>query len=136
MTGRILIVDDEQGLTDVLSELLDLAGYETVVCHDADSARRALAHGSFDVAMLDVFLSNEPVGLDLASEIHAAHPRTVRGVILVTGYADQADICAACLAGAYTCISKPFTLEHVLKAIDAVIGDRHPTPTAVCGGVR
>jgi len=134
MTGRILIVDDEQGLTDVLSELLDLAGYETVVCHDAESARGALADGSFDVAMLDVFLSNEPVGLDLASEILAAHPET--GVVLVTGYADKADICAACLAGAYTCIGKPFTLEHVLKAIDAVIGDRHPTPAAVCGGVR
>lgn len=119
MAARILVVDDEKGLTDVLSDLLDMEGYQTQVCHDAVSARQALAVGKFDVAMLDVFLTNEPIGLDLAKHIFAEYPQTA--VILMTGYADKADVEHACLSGVYTCIAKPFNLNDVLNVIEIVL---------------
>jgi DNA-binding NtrC family response regulator len=133
MAAKILIVDDERGLTDVLRELLDFEGFHTVVCHDEVSARDALVTHSFDVVMLDVFLSDKPVGLDLAGDIHLEHPDT--GVVLMTGYADKGDVGAACLKGAYTCIDKPFTLDHVLRAINTVLGTRDPGLKSVSGGV-
>lgn len=119
MTARILVVDDEKGLTDVLRDLLESEGYETEVCHDAVSAREKLAASKYDAAMLDVFLSNEPLGLDLANHIFAEYPGA--GVIMMTGYADRADIDSACLNGAFTCIDKPFFLDDVLNAIDMAL---------------
>ncbi len=119
MAARILVVDDEPGLADVLQDLLESEGYVTEVCHDAVSAREKLAAGKYDVAMLDVFLSNEPLGLDLANHVFAEHPDT--GVIMMTGYADRADIDAACLNGAFTCIDKPFFLDDVLNSIDMAL---------------
>ena len=122
MHPRVLIVDDEIGLCSVLQDLLELEGYETVVCHDAASAREKLVEDKFDVAMLDVFLSEGPVGIDLARYILAEHPNT--GVVLMTGYADKADVEAACLSGAYTCIAKPFNLDDVVRVIGMTLDSR------------
>ncbi len=119
MTAQILVVDDEKGLTDVLADLLESEGYEVDVCHDAVSAREKLAAKRFDAAMLDVFLSNSPAGLDLANLIFAEHPTT--GVIIMTGYADRADVNLACSNGAFTCIDKPFNLDDVIKALDLAL---------------
>lgn len=119
---RILIVDDEKGITDVLKDFLELEGFETVVRHDADSAREALDSESFDAAMVDVFLAEGPFGLDLARYIFAYHPDT--RVILMTGYADRAEVAATCLAGAYACLDKPFGLDDVLRALDTALDER------------
>lgn len=129
MAARILVVDDEKGLTDVLSDLLDMEGYEVAVCHDAVSAREKLIADTFDAAMLDVFLSDQPVGLDLANHIFAEYPQTA--VILMTGYADKADVDSTCISGAYTCIAKPFNLDEVLRVIEMVLDS-----TLITGGEK
>ena len=119
---RILIVDDEKGITDVLKDFLELEGFETVVRHDVESAREALETESLDAAMVDVFLSDGPVGLDLARYIFAYYPNT--RVILMTGYADRAEVAATCLAGAYTCLDKPFDLDDVLRVLGIALEKR------------
>ena len=119
---RILIVDDEKGITDVLKDFLELEGLETAVRHDVESAREALENGSFNAAMVDVFLSDGPVGLDLARYIFAYYPNT--RVILMTGYADRAEVAATCLAGAYTCLDKPFDLDDVLRVLGTALDER------------
>ena len=115
MLPRVLVVDDEMELGHVLSDLLELEGCEVAVCSDIASARDKLAGDKFDVAMLDVYLSESPIGLDLARHILDECPDT--SVILMTGYADEAEVDAACLNGAYTCIAKPFSLEDVVKVV-------------------
>lgn len=128
MLGRVLVVDDEVELVVVIRDLLELEGFEVMVGHDVASAREMLAGGKFDLAILDVFLSDGPGGLDLARHILAEFPDT--GVILMTGYADKVDIDEACLSGAYTCIAKPFNLDDVLRVVAKALEGRHAVSEA------
>lgn len=115
MPPRVLVVDDEHGLRSVLEDLLDMEGFAVRSCGDRISAMAELESGEFDVALLDVFLSNRPEGLALAGHILAEKPRT--RVILMTGFADAADVEQACLSGVFACIAKPFSLDDVLRTV-------------------
>lgn len=116
MSGpRILIVDDEAPLREVLSDLFDLEGYQVEVCGDATTAREKLAQVEFDVALVDVFLTDEPVGIALGKHILSVHPTI--SLVLMTGFADESDIRSGILSGAHTCIRKPFALDDVLRVI-------------------
>jgi len=130
MAQRILVMDDEAGLCSVLRDLLETEGFEVTDCRDVHSATQELACRAFDAAILDVYISDQPVGLDLAQRILAEFPDT--GVILMTGYADRGDVAAACLSGAYTCVEKPFNLHDVLHALSLSLTHTRthtPSPT-------
>lgn len=128
MPGRILVVDDEVGLALVLTDLFEMEGYEVTAVHDVASAERELETNRFDLAMVDVFISNAPVGIGLAKKILTEHKDT--GVVIMTGFAHRADIEAACLSGAYTCIDKPFNLDDVLRVAEMILDSRgEPPPT-------
>ncbi|MHB0912625.1 MAG: response regulator [Armatimonadota bacterium] len=122
ISARILVVDDEVGLGLVVRDLLELEGYDVTLCHGIASAREVLARGDFEVAMVDVFLSEDPTGLDLARHIAANCPDT--GVILMTGYADQASTDEACRSIAHTCISKPFSLDDMVRVVESALFSR------------
>jgi DNA-binding NtrC family response regulator len=122
MTPKVLVVDDEAGLRMVLQDLLETEGYSVSVCHDTASARHELSSGQFHLALVDVFLSNQPEGAMLAREILRDYPNT--GVILMTGFADTSDIEAAYAFGAFTCISKPFSLDDVLMAVESALANQ------------
>ena len=118
--ARVLVVDDEVGLCLVLKDALELEGYEVDVCHDAASAREKLCGRWFDLAMIDVFLTDEPVGLQLGEYIMLNHPKT--GVVFITGYAEESDVAAGVASGAFTCIRKPFVLDDVVRAVGGALG--------------
>lgn len=113
--ARILVVDDEAGLAEVLRDTLDLEGYDVAVCNDETTARATVAATAFDAALLDVFISDEPVGIELAKHIREVSPST--RVVLMTGYAEDADINDGYASGVYGCIRKPFVLDDVVKTI-------------------
>jgi len=113
--ARILVVDDEKGLCEVLRDLLELEGYEVECCEDRDSAQDALARGSFQVALVDVFLSDKPLGLELGRWIQSNRPEM--GLVFITGYADAEDERAGRLDAAYTCIRKPFMLDDIVRVV-------------------
>jgi len=115
MSARVLVVDDETALGDILKELLEFEGYEVTVVEDEGAARGELSKGSYDLALLDVFLSDGPHGLDLADLILNEYPNV--GIVLMTGYADKLDVERACLSGAYSCIAKPFNLGDVSRIV-------------------
>jgi DNA-binding NtrC family response regulator len=130
MSSRVLVVDDEPGLRSVLTDLFDMEGYDVVSCDGVSSAEKTLAAERFDAALVDVFLSSAPTGLGLAKHILSEYPGT--GVIIMTGYADRADVESACISGAYTCIDKPFDLDDVLKVVRAVLDSN--IPDGIAGG--
>lgn len=115
ISKRILVVDDEPALCRILQDLLEDEGYDVSVCNDADTASARLDNESYDLAMMDVFLSSSANGLQLARHVHTDHNDV--DVILMTGYADSAKIDLSCVSGTYTCISKPFHLIDIIKAV-------------------
>lgn len=119
-THRILVVDDEDGLREVLSDVLDLEGYVVESCSDINAAKEKLSNGSYDLAMLDIYLTDEPLGITLGQHILSNYPETK--IIIMTGYAEAADIQAGYLSGAYACIRKPFVLDDVVRVVDMALG--------------
>lgn len=122
MRPRVLVVDDEPALCEILQDLLDMEGYDVTVRHDYESAAEVLCAESFDLAMFDVYLCASPVGLDLARLVFTDYPGTA--VVIMTGFADLAGIQKACLSGAYSCIDKPFNLDDVVRVVGMALNDK------------
>ncbi len=120
--ARVLVVDDEQCLCEILRDVLEIEGYEVEVCFDENTAYEKLMSYPFDVALVDVFISNEPSGILLAKHIAEQYPNT--SLILMTGFANETDICQAFSAGAYACIAKPCVLDDVIRVVGTALDNR------------
>ena len=116
---RVLVVDDELPLCMVLKDTLEMEGYDVEICSDADTARQKLADERFDVAMLDVYLTDEPLGIELGRDVISKYPST--SLVFMTGYALEDDIRSGIESGAFTCIRKPYMLDDVIRVVSTSV---------------
>jgi CheY-like chemotaxis protein len=116
--ARILIVEDEIAVREVLVDLLAGRGHEIVACEDGTSAVARLGGGPFDLALLDLSMPGLS-GWDVATRIRAASPRTP--IVLITGWGDQIDPSEARLRGIDAVVPKPFDLEEVAAVVDSAL---------------
>jgi len=119
--ARVLIVDDEIYIQEILQATLEEAGYQCVRVGTADEALTALAERRFDIAFTDIRMPGKP-GTELLSEIRRHYPDVV--IIMVTAL-DSAGVALDTIrAGAYDYIVKPFNLDQVLIAADRALEKR------------
>src|SRR5260370_15891391 len=111
---KILVVEDNDGLRDFFSALLDDEGYHSVIVGGGEQMRAALAKDRFDVALIDVTLPGADDGFALAKLAGA----TGCGVILVTGNARYFD---AVKASGHRYLLKPFPVDPLLALVREVI---------------
>ena len=107
---RVLIVDDEEAIRDVLSELFDGLGYHVGLAGNGNEGLDAALSSDIDLAVLDVSLPGMN-GLDLLCALKESKPDLP--VIMVTGYASMGAALKALKLGAYDYIQKPFDLDDV-----------------------
>ena len=127
---RILVVDDEQSVTDLLYEDLASEGYNCVAVATGEDALMKLPNYRADVVLLDLRLPGVS-GMDVLREIKSTCPRTA--VIVITGAEDIETAVEAMKTGAVDYITKPFELETINDSIEAVlktmmVQDSRPTP--------
>jgi putative two-component system response regulator len=103
---RILAVDDEESIRQLIALFLEEAGYACVSAADAGEARRVLASGDVALVLCDVNMPGES-GLELARQVTAEYPETA--VVMVTGVDDPALARTASEIGASGYVLKPFT---------------------------
>jgi DNA-binding NtrC family response regulator len=111
---RLLVVDDEEVIRDVLQALLEREGYEVTTAADA---REALSHfdaDRFDVVLLDLMLPDRP-GIEVLREIKQRDPDAV--VVIVTAYSSIEGAIHAMRDGAFHYIPKPFQNQEVLLTV-------------------
>ncbi|MBN9519077.1 response regulator [bacterium] len=120
MSPSVLIVDDSLTVRMDLEEAFAEAGFASVLCPDLAAARRALAAGPVDLAVLDVLLPDGD-GIDLLGEIRA-HPATAPlPVLLLSTEADVRDRVRGLVGGADGYLGKPYDRRHVIdRARDLV----------------
>jgi two-component system cell cycle sensor histidine kinase/response regulator CckA len=118
---RILLVEDEPVLRDLISEMLSRKGYEVVTASDAATAVDRGEEDDFDLLITDVSLPGMS-GLDLADLLHRRHPGL--GVLLISGY-PRANLERARLNGHVGFLAKPFSIEEVASAARDAL-DRRP----------
>ena len=117
--ARILIVDDEAVVRDSLGDWFRDEGYGCDTAESAKVALEKLAHGSWDIFLLDIRMPGID-GLELQRKLKEAQPDAT--VIIMTAYASVESAVEAMKQGAYDYIIKPFNpddLEHTIqKAVE------------------
>ena len=117
--GRVLIVEDEPGLAEVLALHLEAVGYEPVVCHDGLSALYEMDRAVPHVVLLDLHLP-EVSGFRLIQLLKHRADAPRLPVIVITALAFQ-EAEEAVRAGADDFITKPFMPDEVVTRVDRLI---------------
>jgi signal transduction histidine kinase/FixJ family two-component response regulator len=119
--ARLLVVDDEATVTDLLREFLVTLGYEVEIADSGEAAARRLPVFRPEVVLSDLNMSGL-TGLDLMHAAKQADAETM--VILITGETTTAIALDAMRQGAYDYIIKPFELDEVQRSVERALTNR------------
>ena len=120
MPTRILIVDDERNIRQMLSALLEEEGHEACSIDGGASAASECEVFEPDVVLLDLVMPGGPDGLDVLEQLVTRHPDIA--VIMMSGKATLADAVRAIKLGAFQFLEKPLAAESVVSAVAAAAG--------------
>lgn len=125
MKIRILLVEDDPNLSEVLTDYLEMLKYEVTCAEDGEKGFQAFRQNTFDLCILDVMLPRLD-GFTLAGKIRKIN-RTIP-VIFLTARGSSDDRVTGFKAGCDDYISKPFSSEELSLRIEAIL--RRCTPKA------
>jgi DNA-binding NtrC family response regulator len=111
---RILVVDDEEVMRDVLASVLTHAGYQVDLAEDGEQGLELSRKRSYAAAIVDVTLP-QVHGLDVLEQLKKADPDLV--VLMITAYASVETAITAMKRGAFDYIAKPFKHEELLHIL-------------------
>lgn len=130
--SSVLVVDDEDGIRQILTRWLESAGYEVRSAESSDAALAEMVKSPADVVMCDIVMPGRD-GLWLAKELHKLYPMTA--LVLATGL-DSVPPQSSMQPGIVQYIVKPFDPEDVRRCVasaviwhDAAV-ERGPVPAA------
>ena len=112
---RVLVVDDEEVIRDILATLLEREGWQVTTASNGTRALSAFEAEPHDVVLLDLMLPDRP-GLEVLAEIRRRDPDAV--VVIVTAYSSIEGAIEAMRLGAFHYIPKPFQNEEVLLTVE------------------
>jgi len=130
--ARILIVDDDAAIREMLSEYLSTHGYDVAQADGGAAMRAALARGAPDLVLLDVGLPGED-GLTLARFLRERYDL---GIIMVTGADGVVDRVAGLEVGADDYIAKPFDPRELRARVKSVLRRLQGKPAAAAPANR
>jgi excisionase family DNA binding protein len=117
---RVLVVDDEEGIRDLLSKTLALADYEVDLAHDGRTALDRLRLIQYDLLITDLRMP----GVDGLTVIREARRlKAELPVIIITGYSSEASAIEAINLGVQGYLTKPFRVPRVLAAASKALGE-------------
>lgn len=117
---RILIVEDQPSLAEMLSYNLQAAGYSPAVASTGKTALKLAASIKPDLILLDLMLPEIP-GTELAARWRADPVLAGTPIIMVTAKADEVDQVVGLSLGADDYVTKPFSMKVLLARIEAVL---------------
>lgn len=122
MNKRILLVDDDHMVIELLTIFLDHAGYGVDSAADGIECLKKLQDGQYDLIILDICMPKMN-GMEVLRFVKRYYPRIL--VIMISGITSERVVDQSKSMGAYACIQKPFTLDDIHTLInDAIINDR------------
>src|SRR5262245_23080076 len=113
-TGRILLIDDEPIIQEVLSAILAPEGHRLTVVPDAERGLAALEEEDYDLVVLDLMLPGMG-GLEALTRIRQRDPDQV--ILMLTAFGSVETAVQAMRMGAHDYLAKPFQNEEVLRSV-------------------
>src|SRR6478672_315228 len=117
---RILIIEDERALTDVLTYNLQREGYEVLVSHDGQEGLRKAQMQLPDLVLLDLMLPKLD-GLEICRDLRAGERTRTIPIVMVTAKAEETDQVVGFTMGADDYVTKPFSVKILLQRIRALL---------------
>lgn len=114
--AEILVVDDEIGIRELLSEILGDEGHTVLLAESAQQARKAREENSPDLVLLDIWMPDTD-GVTLLKE-WASGGKLTMPVIMMSGHATIDTAVEATRIGALDFLEKPIALQKLLKAVE------------------
>jgi signal transduction histidine kinase/ActR/RegA family two-component response regulator len=118
-SGRILVIDDERDVAEILADVLSRDGHQVVACLDGEAGLARFQEAEFDLVVTDLGMPGIS-GWDVAREVRARRPGTP--VAMVTGWGDRIDPAEASARGVDFLLAKPFKREQVRELVAAALG--------------
>ncbi len=113
--AKILIVDDEIGIRDLLSEILSDEGYTVEEAENAETARQKVAQTDFDLILLDIWMPDMD-GVSLLKEWKSNRQFSSQ-VIMMSGHATIETAVEATKYGSLSFLEKPISMQKLLEAV-------------------
>jgi two-component system response regulator MtrA len=129
MTARILVVDDDTALAEMIGIVLRTEGFEPSFCADGDSAIEAFHAAKPDLVLLDLMLPGKD-GIEVCAEIRG---ESGVPIIMLTAKSDTTDVVRGLESGADDYVVKPFNPKELVARIRTRL---RPTPAGTVEELR
>ncbi len=142
--GKILVVDDDKNLLELLRMRLEAADYQVSTSLTEEGAEELVREDAFDLAVIDLQLQKMD-GIALMRQLHLIHPDL--SVIILTAYGSIETAVEAVKSGAFTYLTKPFDprallidiekalenkkLTHEIKRLKGMLSERFDIPNII-----
>src|SRR3989442_15330630 len=120
---RILVIEDERGLTDVLTSNLQREGYDVLVAHDGQEGLRKAQMQLPDLILLDLMLPTMD-GLDVCRELRGGERTKAIPILMLTAKAEETDQVVGFTMGADDYVTKPFSVKVLLQRLKVLLRRR------------
>jgi two-component system, OmpR family, phosphate regulon response regulator OmpR len=121
---KVLVVDDDARIRDLLRRYLTQEGFEVVLAEDGKALNRIMLREAVDLIVLDLMMPGED-GLSICRRLRAANDRTP--IIMLTAKGEDVDRIVGLEVGADDYLGKPFNPRELLARVHAVLRRRPPT---------
>jgi two-component system phosphate regulon response regulator PhoB len=129
MSAKILIVEDEAAIRELIAYNLQQAGYESICAEDAEKAMEIIHDALPDLILLDWLLPNM-AGIDFARILRRNERTRLIPIIMLTARTQEADKVAGLEIGADDYVTKPFSPRELIARINAVLRRLIPDASA------
>jgi two-component system nitrogen regulation response regulator NtrX len=126
VTKRILVVDDEVGIRELLYEILQDEGYQVTLAENAAAARAIRLHERPDIVLLDIWMPDCD-GITLLKEWAGSGLLTMP-VVMMSGHGTIDTAVEATRIGAFDFLEKPIALQKLLKTVTAALKHSEQLP--------
>ena len=116
--AKLLVVEDDPNLGDILQEYLQMKGYDTTLCRDGEEGWNKFKKDKFDLCLLDVMMPKKD-GFTLAKEIKKV--QEAQPILFLTAKNQKEDVIDGLKLGADDYLTKPFSMEELLLRITAIL---------------
>ena len=125
--AKLLVVDDEVGIRELLSEILEDEGHDVLTAEDAGQARKLIEENPLDLILLDIWMPDTD-GVTLLRELSSQHLIHCP-VIMMSGHATIDTAVEATKFGAFDFLEKPISMQRLLSSVSNALAQETPADT-------